>query len=181
MAIIRRLNTTNKIHKGDKVDYSWKSGKTEKKGKWQLRVAYKVTSDNIVFDPYLVVSGDGFKESKKCTLKYSYKKLVTSSKTYNWNNKWKEVTKTVSINVKSDKTYFFFDHEKSLNTYKIIITANIGSNKSETSVFGTAKPPRPKIPSGIVGLEHDVDRSNIWKQRLCCSSKQMAYSQDVYK
>ena len=163
MAIIRRLNTTNKIHKGDKVDYSWKSGKTEKKGKWQLRVAYKVTSDNIVFDPYLVVSGDGFKESKKCTLKYSYKKLVTSSKTYNWNNKWKEVTKTVSINVKSDKTYFFFDHEKSLNTYKIIITANIGSNKSETSVFGTAKPPRPKIPSGIVGLEHDVDRSNIWK------------------
>ncbi len=170
MAKIKRLSWSHKTKKGEKVDYSWhedNKDKTEHKGKWQLRVAYKVTNDNILIDPYIVVTSDkkkkGFKKSTECTIKYQYMQLKTSSKTYNWNNKWKEETKKKSINVKKPDTYFFFDKKKSLNTYKILITAKIGSKSSSVAIFGTSKPPRPIIPPNVAALEHDVDRSSVWK------------------
>lgn len=170
--MVSRLQSTTKINKSaDKIDYSYTKTKDKNKktfkGKWQLRIRYKITADEIVFDPYLVVTGTGFDENKTVTLRYSYQKLVSKSTDYGFSaNKWETKNSSVSIKVKDEGIYYFFKNEKSLKTYQIIFTAKIGSKSSKAGLFGSQKPPRPELPvhdTVTYGLEHDPNGDvSLW-------------------
>lgn len=178
---------TNK--KAQKIDYSWtyhyKDSNGHKKekhksGRWQLRVDYIITSDRIKIKPYVVITGDGFEEARSCTIKCEYKELKKSKKnaTTNWKNTWVRKTKSSTHKLKSEgKHKVFFADSKgnaqllSFKTYKIKISAKIGTKVSSTEIFGTKKPPKPQLVEAgnkkkgtykQYGLEHNVSEPYIW-------------------
>lgn len=164
---------TNK--NAEKIDYSYTKDDKNKKGKWQLRVDYKITEDRIKIKPYIVITGDGLKESRSCTIKCEYKYLKKSGKypTSGWDNKWVTTSKSSTHKVRSEGTHkVFFTNKKgnpqwlSLKTFAVVISAKIGSKVSRTAIYGSKKPTKPQlvtVGNTTYSLEHNVNDPYVWR------------------
>lgn len=173
MAKKKTKTRTNKS--AEKIDYSYTKDKKNKSGKWQLRVDYQITEDRIKVKPYVVITGDGLKESKLCTIKCEYKYLKKSGKypTSGWDNKWVTTSKSSTHKVKDEGTHKIFFADKkgnaqwvSLKTFVVYISAKIGSHVSKTTIYGSKKPTRPQlvtVGNTTYGLEHNVNDPYVWR------------------
>lgn len=164
-------------------DYSWtkhykdKNGnkKTKSmKGKWQLRVKYIITRDNIQIFPYIVVTGDGFQEHKDCTVEYSYQKLKKKSlNAVNFGDEWTTEKKSKTANTLKDAgTYYIYKSFHTLNTFKVTITAKRNGKTSSTTIQSDIKPPTPEPVYGVNsgyserGLYHKTSDPYDWEIRF---------------
>ena len=157
--------------------YKDKHGKNQTKtmkGKWQLRVKYIITSDNIQIFPYIVVTGDGFKSSEDITVEYSYKKLKRKTlNAINFKDDWTTHTESKKAgNVKGKGTYYVYSNFHTLNTFEVTIIAKRKGVTSKTTIQSDIKPPKPEPVYGLnsgyseQGLYHKTSDPYDWEIRF---------------